>query len=206
MTISYAITCYNEVEETERLLNFLLENKRVEDEIVVVWDDKGPKEMKRLLEDLLTSHSLNFYVVIFNKDFSALKNELKSHCKGDYIFQIDADEMLSMSLIEQLPTILEENSEVEMFRVPRVNTVEGLTQEHVQQWGWNVNEEGWVNWPDYQDRILKNSDHIMWQRAVHEIIIGYKTAANLPAHPSFALIHEKTIQKQEIQNKLYESI
>jgi hypothetical protein len=36
-----------------------------------------------------------------------------------------------------------------MFRVPRVNTVEGITQQHIQQWRWNVNENGWVNWPDY---------------------------------------------------------
>ena len=27
-----------------------------------------------------------------NKDFASFKNNLKDHCSGDYIFQIDADE------------------------------------------------------------------------------------------------------------------
>ena len=114
--------------------------------------------------------------------------------------------MLTEEFINQLPDILETNSSVEMFRVPRVNTVEGITQQHIQQWRWNVNENGWVNWPDYQDRILKNKEEIKWERPVHEIITGYKTVSELPADPLFALIHEKTIEKQEKQNQLYSTI
>jgi hypothetical protein len=114
--------------------------------------------------------------------------------------------MLTEEFINQLPDILETNSNVEMFRVPRVNTVEGITQQHIQQWRWNVNENGWVNWPDYQDRILKNKEEIKWERPVHEIITGYKTVSELPDDPLFALIHEKTIEKQEKQNQLYNTI
>ena len=32
------------------------------------------------------------------------------------------------------------NDIIEMLLVPRVNTVEGLTQEHIQKWGWRVDE------------------------------------------------------------------
>jgi hypothetical protein len=38
MKISYAITVCNELEEVKRLVNFLLSNKRQEDEIVVLYD------------------------------------------------------------------------------------------------------------------------------------------------------------------------
>ena len=206
MRISYAITCYNEIEETKRLLKFLVKHSREQDEIVVFWDNNGPEELRNFLEEFYNSNPINFYAITFNKNFSELKNSLKKECNGDYIFQIDADEMLTEEFINQLPDILETNSNVEMFRVPRVNTVEGITQQHIQQWRWNVNENGWVNWPDYQDRILKNKEEIRWERPVHEIITGYKTVSELPADPLFALIHEKTIEKQEKQNQLYNTI
>ena len=140
MKISYAITCYNEIEETKRLLKFLVKHSREQDEIVVFWDNNGPEELRNFLEEFYNSNPINFYAITFNKNFSELKNSLKKECNGDYIFQIDADEMLTEEFINQLPDILETNSNVEMFRVPRVNTVEGITQHHIQQWRWNISE------------------------------------------------------------------
>ena len=131
---------------------------------------------------------------------------MTSLCSGDYIFQIDADELPTKELIDPLPTILENNPEVDLCWVPRWNTVEGLTQEHIQKWGWNVNEKGWVNWADWQMRIYKNAPHIRWKNKVHEVLEGFKIHGMLPVEEEWALYHPKTIDRQERQNNYYESL
>ena len=203
MKISYAITVCDELEEIKRLVTFLLEHKDVRDEIVITFDHKnGSKEVK----DFLFNHDGNFRLAPFNflGNFSDLKNHTKSMCKGDYIFHLDADEYPHEILIEQLPTILEIN-DVDLIWIPRVNTVDGITDEHIQKWGWRVSEKGWVNYPDYQARVFRNDETIRWVRPVHEYIGGCKTYAHLPPHEELSLYHPKTIDKQEEQNKFYET-
>jgi cellulose synthase/poly-beta-1,6-N-acetylglucosamine synthase-like glycosyltransferase len=127
-------------------------------------------------------------------------------CSGDYIFQIDADEIPHDYLMESLHEILETNPEVEVYQVPRINTVEGLTQEHIQKWGWHVNENGWVNFHDYQWRVYKNIPEIKWKNKVHEILEGYQTVALIPAFEDLSLYHPKTIERQERQNNYYNEL
>ena len=207
MTISYAITVCNELDEIKRLVPFLLEHKRPEDEIVILLDK--PKASQELL-DVIYWWSSNDWITlkesIFQGHFADWKNELTKMCSGDYIFQIDADELPNEYLIDSLPEILEINSNVETYVVPRINTVEGLTQDHIAKWGWNVDEKGWVNWPDYQWRIYKNSPNIKWKNKVHEVIEGYKTVAQLPAYEDLSLYHPKTIERQEKQNSYYNTL
>jgi hypothetical protein len=207
MKISYAITVCNELEEISKLLNFLHRYKRYEDEICVLLDK--PKASQQLLDELYYWSSKDVIILkesAFQGHFADWKNELTSLCSGDYIFQIDADEIPNEYLIESLPEILETNSQVEAYVVPRVNTVQGLTQEHIQKWGWRVNENGWVNWPDHQWRIYKNTPDIKWKNKVHEVLDGYKTMAQLPAYEDLSLYHPKTIERQERQNNYYNSL
>jgi hypothetical protein len=208
MKISYAITVCNEEAELQKLVTILLKNKQLQDEIVITFDHKNGS---RGVEDYLRSHSVNgefsWHTAwpIFDGDFSKLKNCTKSNCSGDYIFHLDADEYPHEILMEQLHTVLEMN-EVDLVWIPRVNTVEGLTQEHIQKWGWKVTQKGWVNYPDYQARVFRNSEDIKWTRKVHEHITGHTTQAHLPPHEELSLYHPKTIKKQEKQNELYEKI
>jgi hypothetical protein len=81
-----------------------------------------------------------------------------------------------------------------------------LTQEHINKWRWNVNEKGWVNWPDYQTRIIQNSPKIKWQNKVHEQIVGISTRGVLPTEEEWCLYHPKTIGRQETQNRFYDSL
>jgi len=207
MKISYAITVCNELEEIKRLIPFLYKRKRPEDEICVLLDK--PKASQSLL-DILYWWSSNDWITLkesaFQGHFADWKNQLMDMCSGDYIFQIDADEIPHEYLINSLPDILETNLNVEAIVVPRVNTVEGLTPEHIAKWGWHVNENGWINWPDYQWRIYKNSPNIRWENKVHEVIEGYKTIAELPAYEDLSLYHHKTIKKQEKQNNYYNTL
>ena len=207
MKISYAITVCNEFVEIQRLVWFLLENKRYEDEIVILYDSKnGDLD----IENYLRAHSVNsefsWHKGEFNNHFADWKNRLTELCSGDYIFQIDADEIPNKALLENLPEILQANPDHEVYYVPRVNTVEGLTQEHIQKWNWRVNENGWVNWPDYQMRIWKNKPEIKWRNKVHEVLEGHKNFSALPAQEELALYHPKDIERQEKQNNYYDTL
>jgi len=206
MTISYAVTVCNEFEEIQRLVSFLLQHKRSQDEIVILYDEANGDPG---IESYLRSHSINgefnWHKAKFERHFADWKNKLTSLCSGDYIFQIDADEILLKSTIQILTGTLELN-DVDVILVPRVNTVKGLTQEHIQKWGWNVDGRGWINFPDYQWRIYKNIPEIKWVNKVHERLEGYRTMAQLPADPEYALIHDKTIEKQEKQNNYYDTL
>ena len=153
-----------------------------------------------------TIKNSSFHIFALDGNFAQFKNQLSKFATGDYIFQIDADEIPDEDLISALPEILETNSAVEVMLVPRINTVEGLTETHIKKWGWNINEFGWVNWPDYQWRIYKNTSHIKWKNKVHEVLEGHKTIGALPPTSEFALIHSKTIERQEKQNNYYETI
>jgi len=205
MKISYAITVCNELEEVKRLVNFLLSHKRKQDEIVILFDKQnGSQEVRQYVSDL--PKQITVKRDKFLRHFADWKNLLTSYCKGDYIFQIDADEVPCTPLIESLPSILESNPELDVLLVPRVNTVEGLTQEHIHKWGWNVNSEGWVNWPDFQWRIYRNTPEVKWVNKVHEVLEGYKTYTTLPMEENYSLYHPKTIERQERQNSYYNTL
>ena len=209
MKISYAIPVCNELEEIQRLLGFLLENKRDQDEIIILYDtNNGTADVETFL-DHYNKNNLNWFKLFkspFNKHFAEWKNLLSSYCSGDYIFQIDADEIPNKFLIDNLPEVLESNYEVDMLRVPRVNTVEGLTEEHIKRWGWNVNEKGWVNWADWQMRIYKRHPNIKWVNKVHEVLEGFKLHGMLPLEEKWALYHPKDIKRQEKQNNYYSTL
>ena len=207
MKISYAITVCNELEEITNLLNFLQLNIRPDDEILIQYDELSVTDEVKDYITLMDSMHKNHKVIGFplNKDFATFKNNLKSNCSGDYIFQIDADEIPNAALIEHLPTLIEQNP-VDVIFVPRVNIVQDITQEHIDKWRWNVNDIGWVNWPDYQLRIYKKTDDIEWGNKVHETLTGYDTFSNFPAEEVWSLYHYKQIDKQEKQNEFYETI
>jgi glycosyltransferase involved in cell wall biosynthesis len=207
MKISYAITVCNELKEITELTNFLQSRIEKEDEIIIQYDTNGVT--KEVLDFVTIFGEINQQTKIvsfpLNKDFATFKNNLKKNCSGDYIFQIDADEIPTEYLMQNLKTILESNN-VDIVFVPRINTVNGLTEAHIQGWGWRVNEKGWVNFPDYQTRIYKNTIDVEWFGKVHERISGYNTFANFPAEEKFSLYHHKQIERQEKQNNFYNNI
>ena len=211
MKISYAIPVCNEYIELEKLLSFLIKHIDENDEIVVQCDQGNTThEVYKVLDSFKAPVGLKDQIKIIEISlkghFSNFKNNLKEHCRGDWIFQIDADELPHESLITNLKELLKLNTSTEMLLVPRVNTVDGLTQEHVNKWRWNVNEKGWVNWPDYQTRIIQNSPKIKWQNKVHDQIVGISTKGVLPMEEEWCLYHPKTIGRQEAQNNFYDTL
>tara|TARA_Y100000385_G_C12903320_1_gene555210 strand:+ start:17 stop:643 length:627 start_codon:yes stop_codon:yes gene_type:complete len=208
MTISYAIPVCNEWKEIKYLMDYLFKHKREQDEIVVQCD-KGntTPEVYGVLKHY-SEFNMPYKLVEFplNGDFASFKNNLKDNCSGDYIFQIDADEYPDDYLMDTIESMIKMNDKVDIFWVPRINKVNGLTKEYIQKWGWNVDNKNRVNFPDYQCRVFKNIKRIKWKNKVHEQLVGHKTQAHFPANDEFCLIHIKDIERQEKQNNFYSTL
>ena len=200
--ISYAVTACNEHKELNELLDFLFEYKRKDDEVVVQVDKSNhTKEVS----DVIKKYKLKKHQFELNNDFASFKNNLKKICKGDYIFQINADELPAKETVENLDKIIESNLDIDLFLVPRINIVQGLTEGHIKKWNWQTNDQGWVNWPDYQYRIFKNNFNIKWQNKVHENIVGAQTGTQLPETIEYSLIKVTDVHKLETQNTIPKS-
>ena len=210
MKISYGITVHNEAEELNRLLEILVHKTDAEDEIVIC-DDYSDEKTQEVITSWVQQYghedmkTIKVYQRKLNGDFAAQKNSVIENSSGDYVFHFDADEYPHEVLLSQIKQIVEMN-DVDLIWVPRVNTVDGLTEEWIQKWGWRVSEKDWVNYPDYQARVFRKADGIRWTGKVHEIIQGGKTYAHLPPHEELSLYHPKTIEKQIRQNEFYENI
>ena len=206
MKISYAITVCNEFTQIQKLIPYLLDNIRPDDEIVVLYDSKnGDEKVEEYLRAKSVNPTYSWHSGEFDGHFADWKNKLTDLCNGDYIFQIDADEIPNKELIDNLPQILEMNS-VDVILVPRVNLVDGLTDEYIKKWNWNVDDKGRVNWPDPQWRVYKKSESIRWINKVHEKLEGYDTISNLPWVEELSLFHHKDIDKQIKQNDYYDTL
>ena len=203
--ISYAITVKDELTELTTLVDRLSQYKRDTDEIIIVQDTTAANS--DISTYLANNPSIKSFGFLFKNDFSAMKNFMNSCCMQDWIFNIDADELPNINLLDNLHDILEMNSELDAMWVPRINIVEGITDEHIKKWGWIKNEKGWINWPhDPQCRIYRNAPEIKWIKPVHEKLDGYKNVSRLPDYEELAIYHIKSIARQERQNNLYSQI
>ena len=208
MKISYAVTVADEIKEIQQLLHLLIQNKQNTDEIVVQYDNqKVTVEVLEYLNDLVYDKKIDRLVGYpLNGDFGTYKQHLNQNCQGEWIFQLDADELLEEQLIGSLGTILDGNDSIDMFFIPRINIVNGLTEAHIQKWRWQVNDKGWVNFPDVQGRLYKNKQSIFWAGKVHEQLQGFESYTIFPQDEVYCIKHIKEIERQERQNALYETI
>jgi hypothetical protein len=204
--ISYGITVCNEATELNTLLSTLIPLIDHEDEIIVLQDITHKNQ---LVDDVLTRYKESITIIkeLLNNDFATFKNTLITKAKGNYLFQIDADEVPQVALIKKIKNLLNKKSKYNCLFVPRINIVNGYTAAHINKWNWNVNDKNYINFPDYQPRIIKLGGTVKWQYKVHEELTGYKKGYNLPIkNDDYCLIHIKDIKKQEQQNEFYEKL
>lgn len=142
MKLSFAVTVSTELKEVTKLLE-LLSKKPKDTEIVVQFDSSNTTtDVVEFLNTALIDGKIDKLVSFpLNGDFANFKNHLNQNCIGEFIYQLDADELIDEKFLKQLPKILNSNEDIDMFFVPRINTVTGLTDSHIQKWGWNVNEK-----------------------------------------------------------------
>ena len=211
MKISYATLVHNERVEIERLLSYLIKYKKSNDEIVIMLDSENvTKSVRDFVEDFVMQNKKEHEIVLcshaLKKNFAKHKNYLSRQCTGDWIFLIDADEYPDEYLMDTLPSIIDMNTDVDAYWIPRINEVDGITSKHMAMWGWNANDRGWINFPDYQMRLYKNHENIKWTKPVHEQLVGFNQYVKLPANQEYCLWHPKQIERQELQNTLYDTI
>lgn len=206
VSISYCITVHNEgYMYLEPLFRKILKYLQPEDEIVVVDDESTEEGTLQVLDTY--KDKINYYKKKFSGDFSEHKNFAKSKCSKEYIFFIDADENIHDSLMTTIKEILYNNPPIELYNVPRINVVSGITEDHMNKWGWTSNDKGWIMFPDYQTRIIKNIPDIKWEGKVHERLTGSKAHSFLPSETEdYCLLHVKDIKRQEAQNNFYTEI
>jgi glycosyltransferase involved in cell wall biosynthesis len=204
LKISYSILTHNEGECIKNLIEILLKYKDKEDEIVVVDDYSNDRTTVQILTEYSHKNLINLHFRNLNKNFAEQKNYLMNKCKGDYIVNIDSDELPKPELLLNIKEIFNLNPGIDLYAIPRENTVEGITREHIIKWRWNINDKGFINYPDMQLRIMKNVPYIKWKGEVHESPKGAKFIGVIP--DELALIHTKHISKQEKQNSFYDTI
>lgn len=252
ISITYAITVCNESWQLQRLLNKIYPYLQKGDQVLIQSDSESvTSQVEEIIENFRsqyksTSFSTAYVSIPLDGDFASFKNNLSQHATGQWIFQIDADEYPTESLLTGIQYIVNENSDTDVILTPRINTVRGITDDHVQKWGWTINKiehpllvvvesllnmsqgaiylirdndltislvedelsyyNPVINFPDYQWRLYQNKPTIRWVNKVHEVLSGFESYSVLPADITWCLIHDKDIQRQEHQNKFYESI
>lgn len=217
--ISFLVTTKNEGSYIDALLEQISSCMIPSDEIVVVDDYSDDSETLEILDKWAYNPTLKGKIHLYkhhlNDDFASHKNYGLDQCSGDWIFQLDADELMSEALTDHVHNILHSNgNNFELYLIPRVNIVRGLTDEDIEKFGWTLNDFNWVMWPDFQTRLFRNNGEIRWVNKVHEQLIGVKEWTVMPDKDEYtgepdatwALLHYKDIIRQRLQNEYYDKI
>ena len=202
MKLTYTIQVCNESRELFSLLNLLTRIIDDEDEINVVADTNNVTEKVEKVLDHFKDR-----INVFKKPFDGFgKNDNfhKEIANGEYIFGLDADEMPQETLVKNVKKIIEETG-AEIIAVPRINIHPGITEKEASDFGFNINDVGFINWPDYQMRIYKKCDHVYWTNELHTKLTGSDKIQGLKPVPSLALWHIKSMEKQKSRWKLDET-
>ena len=203
--ISYLVTTKNTGFELQILLERLYKYGQ-NNECIILDDYSDEPDTLQVLNNVSDKSFFKVHKHKLDRNYSEHKNYGKNFCQGEYIFQIDDDELPAETLLESLKELLDLNKDVDLFWIPRINDFKGVNNINAQQWGWKLTsyeDRLIVNWPDVQGRLFKNLTYIEWKRILHEKIEGSKTHVHLPYEYEFALHHNKTIEKQVQTNIKY---
>jgi hypothetical protein len=131
-----------------------------------------------------SSKLVNFLKKMKDLDDIILINQKPDETSGDYIFQLNVNEMPTENMIKKIKIILMDK-QCDAFFVPRINIYSGITEEYLHlNKDLKVNEAGWINWPDFQGRIYKNDGKV---KMINGTITGYENAFGFNADPLMAL-------------------
>lgn len=199
--ISYAICTHNETKSLANLLDLIKIHMNSNDEIVIVDDYSTDVFTKTQIKraDTLIYKKLN-------NNFASQKNIFFQVCKGDYIFNIDADEVPSEFLLKDIKKLCKQNPSIDLFYVPRKNYLLNASKQNIKNMGRVLDDKSRINYPDYQGRIYKNKSSLRWENIVHERIVGHTREISLNTNSQYFLLHEKEYQIQVKSEEFYKKL
>ena len=121
------------------------------------------------------------------------KNIAISHCKGDWIFILDADEKIPYDLAGEIRRIVNSDANAAGYLVPRRNFVMGRWVRRGSQF------------PDYQLRLFKRGKGVFPAKHVHERldVSGNISKLSLPfdhhPYPNFKMLVQKNLRYAEFE-------
>lgn len=139
------------------------------------------------------------------KDFAAARNRLSASSQSEWVLMLDPDETLSTGFVQRLPEML--HREVDAFAIPRENTLRGKVADVnrlLTKRGWRADEQGRINWPDYQWRLYRNDlKNIYWVGKQHEVLCHIVSPCFLKADGTEGyIVHPKSAMRQAKQLEL----
>jgi len=112
--VSVIIPAYNHAGFIESCIESVAEQSFRNLELIIINDGSTDNTNEKIVE-LLTRYKERFVDITYinrgNKGIGATLNELISHAKGEYVFQIASDDMAKPETVEKLLGFLEENPE-----------------------------------------------------------------------------------------------
>lgn len=199
ISITYLVLVHGE-EQGLALIDLLAKHKDAQDKIVVLNDPTTDEYTKKLKQKpvKVVNHKLEY-------SYSEHRNYALQYCHTDYIFALDADEVPSLKLLQNIKPIIANTNNPDVIWLPRLNLFNGVLPIHALIYNWTL-QGNIVNWPDLQTRLFKNRKGIKWKGNLHERLdYDDKThkVVQLPPHPDFIIEHKKEITKQLKDNEYY---
>ena len=149
ITVSLCMIVKNEEKVLERCLDSIAD---LVDEIIIV--DTGSWDRTKEIAARYTEHVLDFR---WTEDFSAARNYVFSMATMEYIYSVDADEVLSSENRERFLLLKEKLlPEVEIVQMKYANQLQYGTV-------YNFDEE-------YRPKLFKRKRDFVWEEPIHETV------------------------------------
>jgi glycosyltransferase involved in cell wall biosynthesis len=146
--ISVVYATYNEEKNLARTLESV---KDIADEIIVVDGTSSDKTV-----EIAKSFGSNVIVTTNKPNFHINKQMAIDHAHGEWILQMDADEVVSEELSSEIKKVVNEKSDINGFWIPRKNYFLGRFLTKGGQY------------PDYTIRLYKKGKGSLPMKDVHE--------------------------------------
>lgn len=165
--VSFTILTHNEEDSLKKLLDQLISVKSISDEIIIVDDYSSNPKTLEVLDWAKTQIGCRIFQNRLDGDFASQKNFAAEKCTNEFIFNIDADELMDERLASSYKEILALNADVDLFLIPRVNKVKDMTLSHIQQWRWQI---GSIRTEIEDKPLTQDSDEYKFIKAFNLII------------------------------------
>lgn len=179
----------NTLNEEKNLSNAISSIKSLAEEIVVV--DMKSEDKTQEIAEKAGARVYEFKKVGY---VEPARNFAIEKATGDWIFILDADEIVPSSLAKKIREITKA-PKADYYRIPRKNIIFGKWMKH-SRW-----------WPDYNIRLFKKGK-VTWNEVIHSVPMTTGEGFDLPEREDFAIVHKNYESLEQYMERMdrYSSI